>query len=362
MTHEEHWYWLCSIDRLSPYMKKCLMQSFGSPEEIYKAGSAEIINRTGLTAEYADVVTASRDTGRIINGLERIKKNGIGFISIDDNRFPARLRHLDDCPLCLYVKGNLPDEERPSVGMVGARACSGYGREYALKFSRAMAQKGIQIISGMAIGIDSVCARGAIEMDGTTFAVLGSGIDVIYPRDNIELYYQIIATGGGIISEYPPGTPPLAWQFPHRNRLIAGLSDRLIVIEAGKRSGTLSTAMHALDQGKEVYALPGRANDRLSQGCNELIKDGAGLLTDVDEFLEESGLCKYSPIQAENEGNIQIVPETHKLLSLMGYEPSDVKELSEKSGLSASEVLGILSELELEGLVKRVSGTYYARW
>lgn len=362
MTHEEYWYWLCSMDSLSPYMKKCLIQAFDSPEEIFEASSTDIMSRSGLAAEYAEAVTASKDTGRIMSDLERIQKSGIGFISIDDERFPARLKHLDDCPLCIYIKGKLPKEERPSVGMVGARACSGYGREYALKFSRAMAQKGIQIVSGMAIGIDSICAGGAIEMNGTTFAVLGSGIDVIYPRDNIELYYQIIATGGGIISEYPPGTPPLAWQFPHRNRLIAGLSDMLIVIEAGKRSGTLSTAMHALNQGKEVYALPGRANDRLSQGCNELIKDGAGLLTDVDDFLEESGLCDHSQMQEPCLPEDNPASETQKLLSFMGFEPSDVKELSEKSGLSAAEVLSILSELELEGMVKRVSGTYYAKW
>ena len=361
MTHDEYWYWLCSINGLSPYMKKCLIQEFDSPEEIYEAKPAEIIKRTGLKAEFADAFTAEKDKDLIQRGFEKLQKNNVGFISIDNVRFPARLKQIDDCPLCLYIKGNLPDENRPTIGMVGARACSGYGREYALKFSRALALKGVQIVSGMAVGIDSICAGGAIEMNGATFAVLGSGIDVIYPRDNIELYYQIIAAGGGVISEYPPGTPPLAWQFPHRNRLIAGLSDRLIVIEAGKRSGTLSTAMHALDQGKEVYALPGRANDRLSRGCNELIKDGAGMLTGVEEFMEESGLDKYISVPGACIPEGSKVPVPPGLLSFKGYEPIGIKELSEKSGLPASEVLGKLSELELDGLIERVSGTFYAR-
>lgn len=358
MTHDEYWYWLCGISALSPYIKKQLIRAFDSPEELYKASIKEVMERGGLSHGHASAVTGSRYEDRIKQGFEKLNKNGIDFISMDDERFPDRFRQLDDCPLCIYLKGNLPNDAHPAVGMVGARACSGYGTEYALKFSKALAQKGVQIVSGMAVGIDSVCARGAMEMNGTTFAVLGSGIDVIYPRDNIELYYQIITTGGGIISEYPPGTPPLAWQFPHRNRLIAGLSDRLIVIEAGKRSGTLSTAMHALDQGKEVYALPGRANDRLSQGCNELIKDGAGILTDIGEFLDEIGL---DPIRETCKANETPVSDRSMLLSFIGYEPVGIKELSEKSSLPADEVLGIVSELELDGFIERVSGTYYAR-
>lgn len=365
MTNEEYWYWFCSMEPLTDRVRKKILDSDMQPDELYEAGEAEITGRAGIPSELAAAVIRSRNKEKNKEDLNRLKDKGVRFLSIADGDFPDRLRNIPDFPLCLYIKGRIPENNVPSVGIVGARACSGYGQEYAGKAARRIAQCGIQTISGMALGIDSICAEVTLDAGGKTFAVLGSGIDVIYPRENIELYYAIITGGGGIISEYPPGTPPMAYNFPHRNRLIAGLSDRLLVIEAGKRSGTLSTAMHALDQGKDVWALPGRVNDRLSQGCNELIRDGAGMLIDIEEFLGSFS----REINTAATDKISELPgmgtfsgtDKERILCVLGFEPAEIRTISENAGTDPVNTIEILSELEIEGLARRVSGSYYAR-
>lgn len=217
--------------------------------------------------------------------LRELERRGISFYSLEDLAYPDRLRKIPDPPYGLFVKGRLPDPTRPSVAIIGARMASAYGREQARRFAKELAENGIQIVSGMARGIDGIAGRAAFEGGGVSFAVLGSGVDVCYPKENYSLYERSIRDGG-VISEYPPGMQPVANFFPARNRIISGLAEVLLVIEARAHSGTLITVDMALEQGKEVFALPGRVSDALSYGCNRLIKQGAGVAMDPCDLLE----------------------------------------------------------------------------
>ncbi len=210
----------------------------------------------------------------------------IQTISREDPRYPKRLLAYPDMPSVLYLIGSLPEENVPTVGIVGARLCDQYGKKTAEEFSEIFAAAGIQVISGMAIGIDSLAQKGALAGGGKSFAVLGSGVDVCYPPGNQALYDTLCRTGG-VLSEQPPGTPPLRRNFPLRNRIISGLSDILLVVEAKSRSGSLITADFALEQGKSVYAVPGRVGDLLSDGCNQLIAQGAGIAWSPEPIIEE---------------------------------------------------------------------------
>ncbi len=204
----------------------------------------------------------------------------------NSTHYPARFDSLPDKPDLLYVIGELPDDHAPSVAIIGARMCSRYGHNTAFTFGKKLAEKGVSVVSGMALGIDGAAQEGALAGGGKTYAVLGCGVDVCYPRSNTNLYNQIPGHGG-ILSELPPGTKPLRYNFPLRNRLIAALADVVIVVEARKKSGSLITVDYALEQGKSVYAVPGRVGDALSDGCNFLIAQGAGIAWSVDAILEE---------------------------------------------------------------------------
>lgn len=214
-------------------------------------------------------------------------ENKIEYYGKEDRQYPQRLRVLPGSPGRLYVKGELPPEDRPAVAVVGARICSEYGRSQAFEFARILAEHGVAVISGLARGIDAAAHRGALAGGGRTYAVLGSGVDNCYPKMNFPLYCEILESGGGILSEFPPLSRPEAWHFPVRNRIISGLADAVLVIEARKRSGSLITADCALEQGRTVFALPGRVGDALSEGCNYLIYQGAVPAYSPEAVLQE---------------------------------------------------------------------------
>lgn len=217
--------------------------------------------------------------------LEELCKNKISFSCILEKEFPVRLRTIPDPPFGIYYKGSLPADGEPAAGVIGARLASGYGKEQARRFAWRLGKEAVSIVSGMARGIDGIAQTAALDAGGKSFAVLGCGVDICYPKENRDLYDRLLEHGG-IISEYPPGTPPESKLFPPRNRIISGLSDLVLVIEARKKSGTLITVDMALEQGKEVYALPGRVSDSLSDGCNRLIRQGAGAATCPEDILE----------------------------------------------------------------------------
>lgn len=223
-----------------------------------------------------------RDTGH---------RGGIRMLRLQDEEYPERLREIPHPPKELYVLGEIPKEQTPTVAIIGARDCSEYGSYVASVLGAAMGHSGVQVVSGMARGIDGIGQEAALDAGGSAYAVLGCGVDICYPAKNRPLYEKL-QTGGGILSEYPPGTPPLPGYFPARNRIVSGLADAVVVVEAREKSGTLITVDMALEQGREVYVVPGRVTDPLSKGCNRLMKLGAGILLNTEDFAEElRGIC-----------------------------------------------------------------------
>lgn len=360
MTKEEYWFWLCTSTDIFREDVKRILDIYKTPEAVFEADKEELFQRLLITEKQKIGLEESAKSRAFQDQLGRIKEDGIRFLYPESPDYPEKLKLIPDAPYSLYVKGRLPDPALPSVGMVGARACSEYGSAMAMRFSKAMGKNGVQVISGMALGIDGISAKGAMEGGGKTFAVLGCGVDVIYPAQNFSLYYEIVASGGGIISEYPIGTPAVAWQFPARNRIISGLSDRLLVFEAKKRSGTLITVRYALDQGKDVYALPGRLTDKTSESCNLMIADGAGILISPERLLSEifkKDIREEQPAFPE----INLEASVKLIYDLLDVTPSSVQNLAEKSGLPASKVSIILTELVLTDLAKEVSKNFYVK-
>ena len=261
---------------------------------LFEMGEEEL--QKAVSGRYRDLKNAGAATGRLLRarcldpqGLEeQIMRTKVRYVTILDEEYPAKLRETPDPPYLLYYIGSLPDERLPSVGMIGTRASTVYGRKQAEQFASALAFAGVQIISGMARGIDGVSGRSALLAGGRSFAVLGCGPDICYPEENRDLYEQLqLQEGSGILSEYCPGTQPVSGLFPLRNRIISGLSDALLVVEARERSGTMITVERALDQNREVYALPARVTDAASSGCLQLLRQGAMIATRPEDILED---------------------------------------------------------------------------
>ena len=281
--------------------------------------------------------------------------------------YPEKLRNFERMPRGIYVLGELPKAQKKSVAIVGARTCSNYGKQEALKFSRTLALHGVQIISGLAYGIDTWAHLGALESGGQTFAVLGCGADVCYPKENYPLYRKIVREGGGILSEFEPGCPPKPWHFPVRNRIISGLADLVLVVEARRKSGSLITADCALEQGKSVYAVPGRADDELSAGCNALIAQGAGIACTPEIILEDLGISvkKLEKDGAEYTNEEQCIRSLSKNLQIVYNQLRDgeknLEQLYMCTDLETSALSSILLDLQLKGYVReRIPGYYRA--
>ncbi len=275
--------WFQHINYIGARTMFHLRETFGSMFLAYDGQESKL--RAVLNAKQYTAFKAAKYATDPMNYLERVEKQGIRYVSFFEDVFPDKLKHIPDPPFGLFVKGKLPDAGRPSVAIIGARACSEYGKMVAREFAAKLAACDVQIISGMARGIDSISQETCLRTGGRTFAVLGSGVDVCYPGE-LENLYADIPKNGGLISTYAPGTPPAAVNFPPRNRIISGLADVVLVVEARKKSGTLITVDMALEQGREVGIIPGRITDSLSQGCHELIKQGAAVIVDVEQLLE----------------------------------------------------------------------------
>ncbi|HJB47724.1 MAG TPA: DNA-processing protein DprA [Candidatus Mediterraneibacter surreyensis] len=355
-------YWMACIRGIPVYKKIRLRECMKNAEAIYYIEETQLKKIKFLNEnERNKIMQAKKDNG-FLEEYERMREKSIRFVPYFSEEYPKRLKEIPDFPYAIYVKGRLPEEERKNVAVIGARRCTPYGEKYAIDFARALAECGVGIISGMARGIDGMGHRGALLAEGKTFAVLGSGVDVCYPREHIGLYMDILEQGGGILSEQPPGTAPLPRNFPARNRIISGLSDAVLVLEAGEKSGSLITVDMALEQGRDVYALPGPVNSTLSCGCNRLIRQGAGLLLSPDSLVEEWGLHK---ILGSNEGEKKIKNEktlesTEKLVySCLGLYPKDLDQLVRETKLNIKEVLDKLISLELQGLIREISKNHY---
>lgn len=276
-----------------------------------------------------------------------------------DSDYPERLERIKDAPEKLYVRGNLPDPKKKTVSIVGARNCTEYGSTLAKTIARILSLNDVQVISGLAMGIDTAGHIGVIEVEKPTFAVMGCGVDICFPTHNSNVYERILDYGGGIISEVDIGTPPLPYNFPLRNRIISGLSDVVIVVEARDKSGSLITADYALEQGKTIFACPGRVGDSLSRGTNNLIKQGAYILTSADDVLEHLGLIVDG-----------LIPKVEKDVSTLDYyekivfdalkeETLHIDQIVEKVKLPITKCLNTIMSLELNGFVETTINNYY---
>ena len=275
-------------------------------------------------------------------------------INLSDYNYLRDLPHIPDPPKKLFIRGKLPAKRVKTVAIVGTRKPSAYGREIATKIASECAKNGIVVVSGLALGIDSIAHRAAIDSGGKTIAILANGVDKIYPRSHEDLGQKILQTNGAILSEYPNNTPARPWQFLARNRIVSGLADAVVIIEAASRSGTLSTANHALDQGKEIFAVPGNITSPLSAGCNQLIKNGANPLTSVEDLLDFLIPDRFEKQTQLFKGDTREENVILEFLSKNGTTSSDT--IIKQTKLSASEFNQAITMLELEGLVLNNGG------
>ncbi|MBN2373406.1 DNA-processing protein DprA [bacterium] len=345
-----------------------LKDAFGSADRIFKTSADELSRIEGVGPELSGRI-ASFDLVKALNTeQESLARHGLDFITLDDPGYPESLKSIFDPPLVLYIKGSLRPEHKISLAIVGSRRSTIYGKSMARDLAAKLAGHGITIISGMARGIDTMAHRGALQARGSTIAVMGSGLDIIYPPENKSLM-DAIASSGAVISEFPLGTAPFKQNFPLRNRIISGMTLGTLVVEAGEISGALITARLALEQGREVFAVPGPINSWASKGTNGLIKQGAKLVEDVEDIFEELG-PHLGPVLFKNLNgkglDIKDLPSRadtnlDPILKELIDGPAHIDSLIEKTGMPAQELLSRLIKLEMEGIIRQLPGNIYAR-
>ena len=350
--------WLASLTNINSGKRIQVRELCGSAQAVYELREETLKNMNLFTDNELKHLLESRKKD-LNRAWERFLGQSIQMFPIGSRQYPQRLKDIAQPPYAIFCNGSMPDA-RKSVGIVGARMCSEYGRSIATKLGKMLAEKDVQVISGMALGIDSASHAGALQGKGSTFAVLGCGCDICYPKNAHNLYENIQTSGGGILSEYPPGTEPLPYRFPERNRIISALSDCLVVVEAKKKSGSLITADAALEQGKDVYAVPGRFGDALSEGCNALIGQGAGIIYDLDVFLQNLG---YLPENAETTKikNISLDKSEQLVYGCLGLHSRYINYIIEETGLDLFTVLRSLDKLKRCGLVQETFQNYFCK-
>ena len=358
----KYWIWLNSLPEVGAVRARKLIELFMDPELLWKATSSEIFSIPFINDALKSAILNRELKARANEHFKLLNSKGISVVPINHSDYPGILRKIYDPPVLLYVNGTLSDEEL-SIAVVGSRRASSYGLGLAEYISRELAGLGITIVSGLATGIDSTAHKGAINAGGRTVAVLGSGIDIVYPPENKGLYEQV-THHGAVISEFTPGFPPIPSNFPSRNRIISGLSAGVVVIEANERSGSLITANFAIEQGREVFAVPGNINNYNSKGTNNLLKDGAKIVTCIDDILEEVLSFKnlYRSIQ-DDKAAISNKPQTNalgleenKIIDILKIEPMHIDMLANKCGLDIRTVNSLVTLLEVSGLVELLPG------
>lgn len=357
----KYWFWLNNISGIGNVKCNSLLNIFLTPENIYKASEEELRHIKGITESDIATIISENTRYNIWKSYDQLGKKRIQFVTIEEDNYPVSLKQIIDAPKLLYYIGRIPDSISRSVAIVGSRNCTQYGLAQAAEIAEVMARNDINVISGMARGIDSSAHKGAIMGAGLTYAVCGCGVDICYPPSNINLYMDII-DNGGILSEYPPGTPAKPGLFPVRNRIISGLSDIVIVVEAREKSGSLITVDQALDQNRQIYAVPGRVTDTLSRGCNNLIKQGAGILTCPEDVFSDLDM-NYVNICVKSEKNEESLESEEKMLYslLLDFTPRSLDRLLTDSGLDSGSLNKGLISLEIKGIIKEISKNVYVR-
>ncbi len=364
----KYWLALRFIEGLSSAGFKNLLSAFGDPQKVFGVPSDALKVVSGVKAKTADSIASFKNWEQAEREMELARKAGVSIVTAHDPLYPGLLLNIYDYPPILYVKGHLREDD-VTVAVVGSRAASTYGIFSTERLCRDMASNGITVVSGMARGIDSAAHRGALSVKGRTIAVLGCGIDVVYPPENRSLYEEI-ASNGAVISEFPFSTQPLAQHFPMRNRIISGLSLGVVIVEATEKSGSLITARLALDQGREVFAVPGIIDSPGSKGTHRLIKEGAKLVENVHDILDEIRPQLTIPLaqQASTEAMTSPSPRGESLketertvLESLTRRAVDVDTIIEHTGFKAKDVLAILLSLELNGHIEQRPGKLFLR-
>lgn len=343
--------------QIGPVRLRRLLEHFGSPERAWHATTEEL-RRSGLGAAYVARLVETRQQLDLDAELRRCTRRNVRLLTWNDPEYPERLRHIYAPPPLLYVRGAFSREE-PMVAVVGTRRATTYGKEVARRLAGDLARRGVTVVSGLALGIDTEAHRGALEAGGRTVGVLACGVDRVYPARNRNLGEHMIKQGA-VLSDYPVGTAPEARNFPPRNRIISGLSLGVVVVEAGERSGALITTDFAAEQGRDVFAVPGPIFSPVSRGCHGLIAQGARLVQGVEDILEELHLDQLVEQRVVRE----VVPESGEeatLLALLSAEPVHVDELCRHSDLPVAVVSSTLTMMELKGLVRHVGRMQYVR-
>ena len=350
---------LCNIAP-SRYFK--LMERYGAAGDVFKAAANGTVALEGRNAEVLCAELKEKATESYIDKCSLyLKKHAIEAILFDDESYPALLRHIHSPPPVLFVKGKFKTDIELPIAIIGSRKCSAYGKKTAFTLASELARAGVCIVSGLAFGIDAQSAAGALsveESDFPTIAVLGCGVDVVYPKENVELYNKIVERGA-VLSEFLPGTKPHKTHFPRRNRIISGISRGLVVVEAASRSGTSITANYALEQGRDVFAVPGRITDMMSEGTNRMLADGiAKMVLSAADVLEDYGLSAYVQTQKQ-ERVLELAGEQKNIYELLTLGERSFDELIELTGIQAGRLNSALTELEFSGIIKQSPGRVY---
>ena len=355
--------WLARILLSQSKHAFALLGRFGSAEAIFHADVTQLQQALAHTPKLAHALISNRIPALLDEWIAELEEKDICFYSYFHPRYPSLLKEIYDPPLGIYVKGDLPEDDKNTVGVIGARNCSAYGASVTHRITKELGNANVIVVSGMARGIDSIAHCGVMDGGGRTIAVLGSGVDVCYPIENQNLMERIIQHGC-VLSEYPPGTPALPYHFPARNRIISGLSKMIVVIEAGKRSGTLITADLALENGRDVFVVPGNVTSKLSEGTNNLIKQGCPIITESDDILLELGISyrENEKIQLYQKVLESLSPEEQIVYAQIPVDCSiTAEEIARQLQKDIREVQYILSLLEISGHIRKLQQAGYIR-
>lgn len=362
---DEIFYWLALnfVPGIGSILFRRLIDRFRSPEAVFRATEKELLKVEGMSRNLILEIQKGPPEKRVEKELTQLSEIGGKLLTFHDELYPKRLKEIYDPPPILYLRGDLRREDELAVAVVGSRKTTPYGRWMAEKISQDLSRHGITIVSGMARGIDSVAHWGALSTGGRTIAVLGCGVDVIYPAENRGLSKKIIEQGA-LLSEFPIGTPPESGHFPRRNRIISGLAIGVVIVQAGQKSGALITAGYALEQGREVFAVPGNVGIESSRGANRLIREGAKMVESSEDILEEIlPQWKKEKEAGSEEGKVflDFSEEEKTLFSLLGTDPLHIDALIRESGLEPGRVSSLLLNLEMKGLVTQWPGKYFSK-
>lgn len=354
-----YWEWFCSIPGIYRRHREILLRCFGDPKGVWQAEAGEWKHLKEHGCDWVGCVETHQKESDPQETVYKNRQLGIQFTSCEQSDYPKLLRSIRDFPYGIFYKGRLPAEEKKQIAVVGARVCTHYGKHLAEQLAGQIAQAGGEVVSGAAYGIDGAAQWAALSAGGASFAVVGGGVDCRYPRANDRLYDRL-EEEGGVLSEFPPGTKPLRYHFPLRNRIISGLSEIVTVIEAKHGSGSLITADYALEQGRAVLAVPGRLDDELSRGCNELIAQGAGVILSPESFAEQV-FPDFRQQKKNKVSDIALAPSEKLVYSSLDLHSKSLWELEECTSLSLADLSGSLLALEAKGLIREEERNYYVK-